>query len=84
MEEQEARTLYDLAPGESGTILRVGNQSDAVKHRLTDMGLTPGTEIMVRKVAPFGDPIEVNLRGYELSLRKEDAANITLKEGTIA
>ena len=78
MEEQEARTLYDLAPGESGTILRVGNQSDAVKHRLTDMGLTPGTLVKVTKIAPLGDPLEVSLRGYELSLRRADAAQIEM------
>ena len=59
-------------------IVSVGNQSGAVKRRLVDMGLTPGTQITVKKIAPFGDPIEVNLRGYELSLRKEDAANILL------
>ena len=78
MEEQEVRTLYDLAPGESGTILRVGNQSDAVKHRLTDMGLTPGTLVKVTKIAPLGDPLEVSLRGYELSLRRADAAQIEM------
>ena len=79
--EKEKRTLEDLAPGERGIILRVGSDKGAVKRRLVDMGLTPGTEVMVRKVAPFGDPIEVNLRGYELSLRKEDAAQITLATG---
>ena len=79
--EKEKRTLEDLVPGERGIILRVGSDKGAVKRRLVDMGLTPGTEVMVRKVAPFGDPIEVNLRGYELSLRKEDAAQITLAMG---
>ncbi len=76
--EQSRRTLEDLVPGERGFILRVGSDKGPVKRRLVDMGLTPGTEILVRKVAPFGDPIEVNLRGYELSLRKEDARQITL------
>ncbi|WP_294548204.1 ferrous iron transport protein B [uncultured Pseudoflavonifractor sp.] len=79
--EKEKQTLVDLVPGEQGIILRVGSDKGAVKRRLVDMGLTPGTEVMVRKVAPFGDPIEVNLRGYELSLRKEDAAQITLATG---
>ncbi len=79
--EKEKRTLEDLVPGERGIILRVGSDKGAVKRRLVDMGLTPGTEVMVRKVAPFGDPIEVNLRGYELSLRKEDASQITLAMG---
>ena len=71
-------TLVDLAPKESGIIESVGGTSGAVKRRLVDMGLTPGTAISVRKIAPFGDPIEVNIRGYELSLRKDDAALITL------
>lgn len=74
-------TLEGLAPGEKGVILRIGNEKGPVKRRLVDMGLTPGTEVLVRKVAPFGDPIEVNIRGYELSLRKEDAAQITLATG---
>ena len=50
--------------------------SGAVKRRIMDMGITRGTEIFVRKVAPLGDPIELNVRGYELSLRKEDASMI--------
>ena len=74
-------TLAALSPGESGVILRVGSERGPVKRRLVDMGLTPGTEVMVRKIAPFGDPIEVNLRGYELSLRREDAERITLATG---
>ena len=72
------RTLGELAPGQSGTILSIGNKSGTVKRRLVDMGLTPGTEVRVTKIAPLGDPIEVTLRGYELSLRKEDAAQIVM------
>ena len=72
------RTLQELSPGESGMILSVGNQSGAVKRRLVDMGLTPGTQVKVTKIAPLGDPLEVSLRGYELSLRKEDAAQIQI------
>ena len=71
-------TLNDLKPGQSGTILSVGNQSGAVKRRLVDMGLTPGTQVTVTKIAPLGDPLEVSLRGYELSLRKADAAQIRM------
>ena len=74
--DRPVRTLQDLRPGESGMILSVGNQSGAVKRRLVDMGLTPGTEVKVTKIAPLGDPLEVSLRGYELSLRKDDAAQI--------
>ena len=77
MEEQQ-RTLEDLAPGQSGTVLSISNRSGTVKRRLVDMGLTPGTEVRVNKIAPLGDPIEVGLRGYELSLRKEDAAQIVM------
>ena len=76
---QKAITLEDITPGQRGIILRVGNESGPVKRRLVDMGLTPGTEVLVRKIAPFGDPIEVNLRGYELSLRKEDAGKIEVE-----
>ncbi len=74
------RTLEDIQPGQSGIIARVGNEKGAVKRRLVDMGLTPGTRVSVKKVAPFGDPLEVNLRGYELSLRKADAAQIAMCE----
>jgi len=71
-------TLETLRPGESGTILTVGSEAGAVRRRLIDMGLTPGTRVTVKKIAPFGDPIEVTVRGYELSLRKQDAAEIKI------
>ena len=74
-----SRTLKDLQPGQSGVVSRVGGQG-AVKRRLIDMGITPGVEIFLRKVAPMGDPLELNLRGYELSLRKQDAANIEIED----
>ncbi len=74
----DKRTLEDLFPGQSGTILSIGNKSGTVKRRLVDMGLTPGTEVKITKIAPLGDPIEVTLRGYELSLRKEDAGQIVM------
>ena len=76
--EERKKTLEDLAPGQSGTILSIGNKSGTVKRRLVDMGLTPGTEVRVTKIAPLGDPVEVSLRGYELSLRKGDAAQIIM------
>ena len=76
--DQPHKTLEDLSPGQSGTILSIGNKSGTVKRRLVDMGLTPGTGVKVTKVAPLGDPIEVTLRGYELSLRKEDAGQIVM------
>ena len=77
--EERKKTLEDLAPGQSGTILSIGNKSGTVKRRLVDMGLTPGTEVRVTKVAPLGDPIELRVRGYALSLRKEDARNIQVE-----
>lgn len=67
-------TLSELKIGSSGIITAVGGDG-ALRRRLLDMGLTPKTKVMVRKVAPLGDPIELFLRGYELTLRKEDAKN---------
>lgn len=72
-------TLKDLKVGSSGTITAVGGEG-ALRRRLLDMGLTPGTKVLVRKMAPMGDPIELYLRGYELTIRGEDAAKITMKE----
>ena len=74
--QKEPMTLDKLSVGGSCVIEQVGNQRGAVKRRLIDMGLTPGTTVELIKMAPFGDPMEVRLRGYELSLRKEDAAQI--------
>lgn len=71
------QTLDQLKPGESGIILAVGGQG-ALRRRLLEMGLTPGTRVMMQKMAPSGDPIELHIRGYQLTLRKEDAAQITL------
>lgn len=72
-------TLDKLKVGESAIIVSVGGQG-ALRRRLLDMGLTPKTRIMVRKVAPMGDPIELHLRGYELTLRLEDAREIEIEE----
>lgn len=68
-------TLREVAVGQTATIKRL-NGEGAVKRRIMDMGLTRGTEVTVRKVAPLGDPIELTVRGYELSIRKDDAAQI--------
>lgn len=73
-------TLDELKPGQSGVIETIGGEG-ALRRRLLDMGLTPKTRVAIRKVAPMGDPIELALRGYVLTLRKEDAAKIALKEG---
>lgn len=72
-------TLDALKIGQKSRILAVNGQG-ALRRRLLDMGLTPHTEVMVRKVAPMGDPIELHLRGYELTLRIEDAKNIEVEE----
>lgn len=68
-------TLDQLAIGQEATILTVGGEG-ALRRRLLDMGLTPKTKVMIRKVAPLGDPIELRLRGYLLTIRKEDAQRI--------
>jgi ferrous iron transport protein A len=65
-------TLRDMNVGETCTVKRL-NGEGAVKRRIMDMGITKGVEIYVRKLAPLGDPIEITVRGYELSIRKADA-----------
>lgn len=70
-------TLDTLKPGQGGTIQIVGGEG-ALRRRLLDMGLTPGTKVTIKKMAPMGDPIELSLRGYLLSIRKEDAAKIII------
>ncbi len=70
-------TLNEIKPGHGGVITAVGGEG-ALRRRLLDMGLTPNTRVEVRKVAPMGDPIELVLRGYVLTLRGDDAAKITV------
>ena len=65
------RTLKDAKVGQTVTVVKLHGEG-AVRRRIMDMGITKGVEIFIRKVAPLGDPIEVNVRGYELSLRKAD------------
>jgi ferrous iron transport protein A len=71
-------TLKDLKPGQEGTVISIGERGP-MRRRIMDMGVTPGISIKVVKVAPLGDPIEVNIRGYELSLRKSEAENIQIQ-----
>lgn len=66
------RTLRDAKPGETVTVIKL-NGAGATKRRIMDMGITKGCPVFIRKVAPLGDPVEITIRGYELSLRKEDA-----------
>ena len=72
------RTLKEVNVGETVKVSRL-NGSGAVKRRIMDMGITKGVEVYVRKVAPLGDPVEVTVRGYELSLRKADAEMIEVQ-----
>lgn len=73
------RTLKDLRIGESARVVRLHGQG-AVRRRIMDMGITKGTTVRVRKLAPLGDPIEITVRGYELSLRKADAQMVQVEE----
>ena len=72
------RTLKDIKVGERAVIVKLHGEG-ALKRRIMDMGLTKGTEVYVRKVAPLGDPMELTVRGYELSVRKADAELIEVK-----
>lgn len=69
------KTLKDVKVGETVRVLKLHGEG-AVKRRIMDMGLTKGVEVYIRKLAPLGDPIEITVRGYELSLRKADAESI--------
>ena len=75
----ESRTLRDVAVGESAVVRRLQGEG-AVKRRIMDMGITKGVCVYIRKVAPLGDPLEVTVRGYELTLRKADAELIQVEE----
>ncbi|MCI6039172.1 MAG: ferrous iron transport protein A [Clostridiales bacterium] len=72
------KTLKEVRIGESAIIRKLHGEG-ALKRRIMDMGLTKGTEVYVRKVAPLGDPMELTVRGYELSVRKSDAENIEVE-----
>jgi len=70
--------LHELKIGQRGTIVRVGGEGPA-KRRMMDMGLVAGTEVEVERVAPLGDPIEIKIKGYHLSLRKEEAVQVQVE-----
>lgn len=72
-------TINDLKIGQNGTIASVGGEG-VLRLRFLDMGLIPGTTVRLQKVAPMGDPIQIQVRGYELTIRREDACKITLRE----
>lgn len=71
-------TLATVKPGETVTVKKLVGEG-ATKRRIMDMGLTKGTKVYVRKVAPLGDPVEVTIRGYELSLRKSEAEHVEIE-----
>jgi ferrous iron transport protein A len=71
-------TLKEIRPGASARVIKIGGQGP-VKRRIMEMGITKGVEITVRKTAPLGDPLEIAVRGYELSLRKADAELIEVE-----
>ncbi len=72
------KTLKDVRVGESATVIKLEGEG-AVRRRIMDMGITKGTKILVKKVAPLGDPLELTVRGYQLSIRKEDAKKILVE-----
>lgn len=71
-------TLKDVKPGQTVTVLKIQGEG-AVKRRIMDMGVTKGSSIHLSKIAPLGDPIEITIRGYELSIRKSDAEKILVE-----
>ena len=71
------KTLREIKPGQTVKVVKLHGEG-AVKRRIMDMGISKGTEVFVRKVAPLGDPVEVNVRSYELSLRKADCEMIVV------
>lgn len=72
-------TLNDIKVGSNAIVTKIGI-TGSLKRRLIDMGITPGVNIKIKKVAPLGDPIEINLRGYELSIRRSEALNIFVRK----
>lgn len=83
MKKQDLQTgqeghLSDLKKGQVGKVLALHSDNKALRRRLLDMGITKGVEIKIKKIAPLGDPIDVELRGYELCIRKSDMKNIDI------
>ena len=75
-------TLKDLPIGKTATVTVVGGEG-ALRQHFLDMGVIPGAEVTVVKLAPMGDPIQIHLRGYDITIRKEDGEKIILKEGSV-
>ena len=77
VKECTKKTIASLKPGEVGYVVEIGGEKALHRH-LLDMGITPGVKVLLQKTAPMGDPVEIHLRGYALTLRLEDAAKITI------
>ena len=82
MQETQSKTLRHVAVGDKATVRRLTGEG-ALRRHIMDMGITKGTEVLVRKVAPLGDPLEVTVRGYELSLRKSEADSIIVDSSAL-
>ena len=78
MEDNKIKPLSEFEIGEKGVVISVGGEKK-IRRRLFDMGVTPSARIYLRKKAPFGDPIEVHIRGYELTLRKSEASEVMME-----
>ncbi|MGP1523787.1 FeoA family protein [Treponema sp.] len=72
-------TVLDMKPGQKAAVVSVSTKDELLKRRILDMGITPGVEVTMIKEAPLGDPLEVMLRGYQLSLRKNEARQIEVQ-----
>lgn len=79
MKEKKVRTLREAKIGETVRVAKITGEG-ATKRRIMDMGITKGAELFIRKVAPLGDPVEINVRGYELTVRRNDAEMVQLAE----
>ena len=79
MEENKIVSLSDLKKGMSARVVNVQNQNKALRRRFLDMGITQGVIVKIKKIAPLGDPISIELRGYELCIRKSDMKNIDVE-----
>ena len=73
------KTLNDLKPGQFGIVEKIMCDRE-LRSRIVDMGITPGALVIMKRIAPFGDPIQINVRGFDLSIRKSEAENIKIKE----
>ena len=72
------KVVNNMKPGEKGRVISIGS-SGALRRRIIDMGITPGALVIMKKAAPFGDPLQINVRGYELSMRRSEAREISVE-----